>query len=356
MENLPDYLQPAQSDILRSNKNYQFLLRNSSIKADSGISPARSMQVSMHCGDEFAEQEFSDLKLASLREAVKGPNILFSTPSGRQGQFFNIWLNGHDKPLETSFNFLTVHWKEKIPKDKWDEFYNSKIKEYNGSESMLRRNLELSWDSLDNNNKVFSSFTESRDVVDIPKFALGITIAGWDFGFGAPTVCVLITIRGDEMLVLDVIYASGLSPHEFSTKVMDACVVLGLGVGTITHIGDSSGASKPREGTGESSFDLFRKAGIIIQGGTHRILEGIQTINGEFYKGKLKINKKLQIVIDALNMAKFPVKEGGDIRREEYECPHPYIDILDAMRYAIVYIVGRLSMMFEPDTVPGGWK
>jgi hypothetical protein len=356
VDNLPKHLRPNDSLILRSKNNYFFTIQNTSIKADCGVSPARGQAISMHAGDEFAEQEFTDMKLASLNEAIKGPNVLFSTPNGRQGEFYNIWLNGHDAPDKTSFNFWQVHWKEKMSSSKWEAFYSAALKKYGGLTGTLRRNLELSWDSLDTNNKVFSSFVESRDVVTVePGKALGITCSGWDFGFGAPTVNLLVTMENTSFILLDCIYASGMSPTEFAIKAKQMYAKWNLSSDFIRHIGDISGKSKPREGTGQSSFELFHAEGISINGGTQRILEGIQVINGEFYKANLKINSHCQVVIDALNMAKFPTTQAGEVAKEEYSAPHPYRDILDALRYVIMYMTGRVTLFNEPDTVPGGW-
>ena len=343
IDQLPDFMRPDQKDFIRSENNLVFIPQQSSIKADSGLNPGRGLQLSMHFGDEFAGQEFANVKLSALREAIKGPNVLASTPKGKANPFYDIWLRGHDSAAATSFRFEQYHWKEKIESTKWDAYWSAAVKRYDNA-AELEQELNLSFDGIVATGRVFTAFVQSKHCISMDPRPLGITCDGWDFGFGAPNVNILGTLVNDEIHILDCLFESGTSPKEFAVKVraMDGHWGI-IDPDKVGHVADPSGVSKPREGSNMSSFDLFAQEGYGgMIGANNRILEGIQTINDKFHKDKLFINSKCSELIDALNQAQFPTDRNGNVSKEEYEIGHPYHDLLDALRYLVVYMSANM--------------
>ena len=96
---------------------------NSVIKGDCSMYPGMGGQINLHDGDEWAAQRFQNIKLAAMREAIKGANVLNSTPKGKLNTFYDIWLITKTTPEKSSFRLNTWHWKEKIDKKDWDKFW-----------------------------------------------------------------------------------------------------------------------------------------------------------------------------------------------------------------------------------------
>lgn len=136
-------------------------------------------------------------------------------------------------------------------------------------------------------------------------------------------------------------------------KVKDMLKKWGVAISSAVFIADPSGQSKPREGTGSSSFDLYKAEGLYMLPANNRILEGIQTINSLFYLDKLQINDTCSGLIDALLQAVFPTDENGDVKKEEYKVIHPYIDMLDALRYGCMCLAPRLEAPVNPQIFNG---
>lgn len=346
VNHLPPYLQPDPKDILRSNKSFQYLLLNSSIKADSGISPARSAQVSLHCGDEWAEQEFDNLKLSSLREAVKGPNILFSTPNGQDNSFYRIYKQGIENPEESSFRFETFHWKEKMDESQWAEFKARKLREYNGDIGMFNRNLELSFESLVTGTRTFEMFKEEVHVINTLTPALQAEIAAanftlWqDYGFYAPSILIAHTATAGSIVLGT---SLGLGRHP-DLHAQDIIKLLQQWKAPLTHtkiFGDPSGVSNPREQTGASSFDLYSKAlgRQRIFPAINKVIEGIQQTNAAFFNNKLFILAENKDLIKGLKIATYPTDDAGRPLADKYLLDHPYIDVLDCLRYASHHVM-----------------
>lgn len=342
---LPLYLQPNKADILRSNKVYQFTAQRSSIKADSGISPARSTQVSLHAGDETAEQEFFNMKLSALREAVKGPNILFSTPNGMDNSFYTIYKHGLLDPDTSSFNFLTAHWKEKMNPEEWEAFRARKIKEYNGDMAMFNRNLELSFEGLMVGERVFNMFQDNHIIHEDDKLTKEIQAGNiliiLDFGYYAPGL--IISKTPTRSIIVSCILGLGKHPNEHSAMLKQEFKRLNLDITKARVYGDPSGVSKPREGTGFSSFELYGSGlsmnpnqRITIFPAVNKVIEGIQSVNGELFNNKLFVLDTCIQVIQGLKQAVYPTDETGHPIADKYILDHPFVDIVDTVRYGVM--------------------
>ena len=347
IDNLPSFLKPPLKTVIRNDKNINYIPMNSSVKGDCGIAPGMGLQLSYVFNDEHAGQEFSFTKQSTIIEACKGAQICASTPKGKNNVFYNIWEFGKSNPDKTSFQFWEFDWKEKMLPVEHDKYYEEAVRRYKGDMAMLSQELDRSWSGISAKGRVFTSFISSKHIVNIKPLdiKLGITCCGWDFGVGAPTVFIIATVIKDEIFIIDTYHESGTSPHRVAIEFKKKCQEWGVPYHLVKNIGDPSGSSKPRESADyDSSFELFRHEGIYIEKGNNRIMEGIQTINGQFYLDKLKINKRCNILIDALNEAVYPSNDSGDVTKEAYVCEHPLIDHLDAFKYIVRY----MSSMLQP--------
>jgi hypothetical protein len=82
---------------------------------------------------------------------------------------------------------------------------------------------------------------------------------------------------------------------------------------------------------------LFAQQDIHIVPAPNRVLEGIQTINGEFYKDRLFIMDNNEELIEAIRQAVYPTDNNGRPKEDKYELPRPLIDLVDAFRYGVAY-------------------
>ena len=337
IEHNPPFLKPDKNDIIRSHMAIGLKSRNSLVTGDAGLRPGAGGGYDLIYNTEFAHQSFTNSKLAAEREACKGVNILDSTPNGENNEHAVVCEFAEKNPDLTSFEYIPLLWKLR----RLDPWYEIKKKDYNGDDVMIAQELDMSRKrSL--KGRVFTHFIQSQHVVSIKpgSIKLGITVCTWDFGVGAPTVCILNTIIDKKIVTLDSRFKSGSTPREMVMEFNAMCKAWNIPPGVIRHVGDPSGESKPRESADyDSSFELFRKEGVYINKGNNRIMEGIQTMNGEFFNGNLLINDLNTVLIDAFNKAVYPTDDNGDIKREVYTCAHPMIDLLDAEKYGVRYMV-----------------
>ena len=362
VEHLPSHLKPKDKDILRSNKNYQFLAQGSSIKADSGISPARSTQVMFHAGDEWAEQEFDTLKLSALREAVKGPNVLFSTPNGMDNSFYTIWKNAKDGN-SSSYNLETYHWKEKMSSEVWEEYRKMKLRDYNGDIGMFNRNLELSFEGLVTGERTFNMFQDSHILSMTPELdkeiKAGNIMIVLDFGYYAPALLISKTVT--RAIIFGIVLGLGKHPDEHGKMIKQELTKWNIDIAKVRVWGDPSGVSKSRETPipGATSFSLYATAlqispnhKMTIHPAINKVIEGIQAVNGEFFNNKLYVLDTCTEVIQGLRQAVYPVDDAGKPEADKYLLAHPFIDVIDTVRYAAMQTKNinptRVEQFYEP--------
>ena len=354
LETTPEWLRPNPVDLIRSDGVIAFTTRGSKIYGDAGLQPASGTQVDIHLGDEWAKQDFTLTKQASLAKAVKCVNIKLSTPNGRN-EFYESFKQAQDEPTKTSYQLWKPYWRDRIPVEKQQAYWEQTVRECDGNEALARQELEHSFAGLISTGRTFDKFIQDKHTLLIPKnFTTGHSFLVFDFGNSpAVTAATLFTIRSvtgfpTRMIILDCVYASGMHPREFSVLVRDMLGRYRL-LPDIYCLGDPSGVSKPREGTGQSSFDLFGDEGFFMNPASNRVMEGIMQVNGAFWKNQLFVNKELQSVIDALNGCTTP----KDNDKYTTTPPHPGTDIIDTVRYGVVYGLSVLDSWMLPGVETG---
>lgn len=345
VRNQPYWMIPGKNNWDDAHMRRGVIGADSWIKGDAGDEPTRSEQTDIILADEFAFQSFTNTKLAAMREGAKCAIILLSSPNGQLNSFYMTYKFAKNNPTKTSFEIIMPHWKDRIAESDWDEFYQRALRRYNGDMAQLEQELNHSFAGVSGQGRVFDRFDFNKHVIPFPVRVLkGVALNGLDFGYGAPGVMVATIRIKNVTVVFDSYQASGLHPRDHAAKIKEILNKWGLTIEMCRFFSDPSGKSKPREGTNESSFDLYRENGIYnIIPANNRILEGIQQINGCFFNNSLFIASHNVELIDGLNQAVWVSDNQGFITKEAYDIPHPYIDLVDGLRYAIMQSAKGIS-------------
>ncbi len=335
LANLPTWMQPDVKDLRSKYLNRGILSIDSLICADAGDEPGRGSGFDIHLGDEWASQENTFTKLSALREAIKGFNIYLSTPQGKSNSFYHLYKQAKECPQESSIEILTPHWRLR----RHSQYYQSALRKYNGDRSMLSQELDHSFEGPVNRGRVFDQFIYDRHTklytpVD---FTPRQAVVGVDFGYAHAHAAVYVTPTTDgKYVVFDAYAQKSQVPEVHSRNMLGILATWKLDPKNAIYPSDPSGASHRQE-TGKSSYEYFAGYGIKCIPSTNSVLPGIQKINELFYKDILIINQSCTLLIDALNQAKYALDRNGEPRGEKYD-ESDYTDVLDALRYAIMYI------------------
>ena len=141
VEQLPDWMQPT--DFINTSLKRGVASNNSLVTGDSGIQLGRGQAYSIHLGDEWAAQEFSVTKYASVAPSVKGCNVILSTPNGKNNSFYDLYIQAVTNPQESSFDVITPSWKNRIAPEDQDAYYEAAVRRYQGNQAMLAQDLQL---------------------------------------------------------------------------------------------------------------------------------------------------------------------------------------------------------------------
>jgi hypothetical protein len=342
MDRLPIWMQPDDDDYTKAHLRRGIISNDSWIMGDSGTEPCRSEQVDVCLADEFAFQSYTQTKLASMREGVKRSIILLSSPKGRANEFYKNYDYAIKNPTATSFKVITPHWKDRIPETQQEAYWTKKLKDYNGDIAMLEQELNHSFNGTAGIGGVFKQFASKHILTTMPDLldTKSITVYGYlvalDFGAIAATA-VLLVCTSKGIYIIDSFAREGYSPERMSTEIRTMLTKYAVPAHMLRYVGDPSGKSRSRENPEWSSFGLFAQQDIHIVPAPNRVLEGIQTINGEFYKDRLFIMDNNEELIEAIRQAVYPTDNNGRPKEDKYELPRPLIDLVDAFRYGVAY-------------------
>jgi hypothetical protein len=341
LNHMPEYLRPAEEDISRSFKTITYLPTGGTVKADSSRDPGRGKGVNIAFQDEIAKQEFSFSKQAALVEAVKGCNVMNSTPSGKANVFYQMYQYATKNPEKSSFQTTTIHWKEKVPKEQWDEWYADALERNNGDTAKMAQELEHSWDGLDMASKVWPMFSPAVSCVKLDPLTYipGHCFLVFDYGYGDPAVETLFTIDTNlkKLILLDCTYASGEFPKQRAISTNSMLAKWHLNITQVKCIGDPSGSQVRGDNFGNSFVNQWRELGYFIDPADNSIAEGISTIAGYLSDSTFQINDSVEAVKDAPSMAVWPIDKDNNVTKTDYKIGAPYTDILDTVRYGVLF-------------------
>jgi hypothetical protein len=161
----------------------------------------------------------------------------------------------------------------------------------------------------------------------------------FDYGYGDPAVETLYTIdtKSKRIILLDCLYASSEFPQQISPKVYAMLMKWHADPHKVHCIGDPSGSQVRGDNFGNSFVKQWASLGFNINDADNSIAEGIATINAFFNDGLLAVNDSCVGVIDALNQAIWPVDAEGNVKKTDYKIGAPYTDILDTVRYGVLF-------------------
>lgn len=328
---LPQWMHPEPSDLVRSHLTIGLKSRNSMISGDAGVNPGRAGQFDIIFNDEFAFQEFSETKLASEYAAAKGPIVFASTPNGKNNAFYRLRQTAGQKKIK----LLTWHWSLR----RTQAWYDKKKEEYLDA-ATLAQEQDISYTGS-KSNRAFPQFISAVNTADIAaSLPTGEDYIFLDFGWTHPTVLLFVRKTKEHLYIYDCHAGSEMSPKQHAEQAIKIMAKYNLKPNNYKWFGDPSGASKSRE-TGQSSYQLFTqeilnltKIPITIQQANNKVIEGIQQVNTAFKNKAATIDTKATMVIDALNEAVFTVNAKGEITSDKYKDDWT-ADYCDVVRYAI---------------------
>jgi len=339
---LPVWLQPEPTDLIRNHLTIGIKSRNSMISGDAGVNPGRAGQFDFIFNDEFAFQEFSETKLASEYAAAKGPIVFASTPNGKHNAFYRLRQSAPTKKIKK----LTWHWSLR----RTQAWYDAKKEEYLDPASLAQeQNISYTGSK---SHRAFITFVSAVNATDISSLPVGEDYIFMDFGWQHPTVILFVRKAKEHLYIYDMVAASETAVETHATNIINKMKLYGLTPANYKWFGDPSGHARSRE-TGQSSYDLFVLAihkltniKITINQATNKVKEGIEAVNTAFKLQTVIISDKITLLVDALNEATYPVNAQGEISSEKYKDDWT-ADYCDVVRYAIA----TLSQVVKP-TLP----
>jgi hypothetical protein len=259
--------------------------------------------------------------------------IVVGTPYGKNNRFADLRFGGQVKTL-------SIHWSLHPHKDEtWYEAQKSRM-----SEDEIARELDINY-HLSVKNRVFRNFTEThkRNLSYIPGRRV---IRSWDFGYHCPA-CLFMQLDSDDCLLVlheEVGHEDLLT--DFAARVLAKGAQL-FPEACFEDICDPAGAQRSDK-SAHTSIEILNSLGIYPYYGRSNIQDGIELIR---IKLSARIGEKPGLMVDRACTRLIEAMEGGYRYTSEHsELPleeHPYEDVVDCLRYAVIAKCGILSRNFK---------
>lgn len=283
--------------------------------------------------------------------------VLVGTPYGKQNKFAQLRFS-HRIAVKT------LHWRLHPLKD--DTWYQNETKRMSSDE--VARELDINY-QLSVSNRVFKEFTQYHisDML-VPVRGKKI-IRSWDFGYHCPACLVLQLDSFDRIVVLKEFVGSQIQLTDFAKGVLQYCETALKGF-DFEDLCDPAGAQKSDKST-QTSIEILQTLGIFPYYNRSAILDGIQLIRHKLTQ-QLSVSHHDEVLeqtynSDNLNNPDPPANshqpmsqpmmmihqdctnlieafQGGyRYSNPQSEKPlevHPYEDVMDCLRYAVVHKCG----------------
>lgn len=271
--------------------------------------------------DEFPFWPGQEAAYASAGQSTPC-RIVVGTPYGKSNRFADLRFGG-------KISVLSIHWSLHPLKDQaWYEAQKSRM-----SEDEIARELDINY-NLSVKNRVFRHFNEAHkaDLTHLPDKRI---IRSWDFGYHCPA-CVFIQLDSeDRLLVLHEEVGQESLLLDFARHVQTVCDARFPGA-VFEDICDPAGAQRSDKST-KTSIEILNSLGIYPDYQRNGIQDGIELI-------RMKLSARIQdrpgLLVDKRCSKLIEAFEGGyRYTSEQSELPfqeHPYEDVMDCLRYAIM--------------------
>lgn len=282
--------------------------------------------------DEFPFWPDQDAAFASAGQSTPC-RILVGTPYGKQNRFAELRFSGR---IQT----LRVHWQAHPHKDAtWYELQKQRL-----SEEELARELDINY-HLSLQGRVFRHFSEANKAELSYDDSNPRVIRSWDFGYHCPA-CLFIQINphGQVRVLQEVVGKEDLLV-DFAQRVQT------LSKQHFPHahfedICDPAGAQKSDK-SAQTGIEILNSVGIYPSYARSAIKDGLELI-------RMKLAERLPephlgapgLVVDISCTQLIDAFEGGYRYTANSEMPfqeHPYEDVMDCLRYAVMAKCGIVS-------------
>ncbi len=279
--------------------------------------------------DEFPFWDYDEQAFASSGQSTPC-RILVGTPYGKNNKFAQLRF---DSPIQVK----SLHWKLHPEKD--ETWYQNQIRRMSPDE--IARELDINY-NLSLSNRVFSGFGEKHKREKLAPILGRRILRSWDFGFHFPA-CVFVQIDDyDRVLVLHEMVGHQELLKHFAERVLKVSDSL-FPEFEFEDICDPAGSQRSDK-SDKTSIDILNNLGVYPFFQRSLIISGIERIRMKLAAETegiptLLIHHRCRHLIDAF--------EGGyRYASTDHELPyqeHPYEDVMDCLRYAVVYKCGIAS-------------
>ncbi len=255
--------------------------------------------------------------------------IVVGTPYGKANKFAQLRFNS---PIRVR----SLHWKLHPLKDA--NWYAGQARRMSADE--IARELDINY-NLSVSNRVFSGFGEEHKG-DLQPVEGRRIVRSWDFGYHCPA-CVFIQLdAGDRVQVLAEIVGRQELLIDFARRVKTFSQSRFEGF-EFEDVCDPAGTQRSDKHD-QTSIEILNSLGIYPFYQRSPILRGIELIRMKLAERNgdlpgLRVNRDCTRLIDAF--------EGGyRYASTDHELPieeHPYEDVMDCLRYAILHKCGISS-------------
>jgi hypothetical protein len=276
--------------------------------------------------DEFPFWPMQDAAFASAGQSTPC-RIIVGTPYGKSNRFADLRFSGQTQ-------VLSVHWSRHPHKDTtWYEDQKRRM-----SEDELARELDINY-HLSRQDRVFRNFTEANRG-DLESLEGKRIIRSWDFGYHCPA-CLFIQLDDDDCLrVLHEEVGNADLLIDFARRVQEVSR-LRYPEMVFEDICDPAGAQRSDK-SAQTSIEILNSLGIYPHYDRSRIQDGLELM-------RMKLSERIPdvpggkpgLVVDRRCVRLIEAFEGGyRYGANGSEAPiqeHPYEDVMDCLRYAVMY-------------------
>lgn len=287
--------------------------------------------------DEFPFWPDQDAAYASAGQSTPC-RLVVGTPYGKNNRFAALRFSGLVKTL-------SVHWREHPHKDEaWYARQKARL-----SEDELARELDINYE-LSRTDRVFRHFGEPHKAA-LDWLRGTRIIRSWDFGYHCPA-CLFVQIDADgRVLVLHEVVGSADLLSDFAKRVLEAGKERFPGA-EFEDICDPAGAQKSDKST-RTSIEILNTLGIYPHFDRAGIRDGIELIRMKLAEqvptegafGQIQPSGP-GLLVDRHCLQLIAAFEGGyRYAKPDDELPyqeHPYEDVMDCLRYAVMAKCGLL--------------
>lgn len=290
--------------------------------------------------DEFPFWPMQDAAYASAGQSSPC-RIVVGTPYGKNNRFAELRFGGQIKVLR-------VHWRAYPGKDNsWYEDQKRRM-----SEDELARELDINY-NLCLEGRVFRNFNKAN-VEELAFIRGNRIIRSWDFGYHCPA-CLFLQLDddgrllvlheevGDKDLLINFAQRVQAVSEGFAQQVRyepDECFDESFNRNPFDDICDPAGAQKSDKNQ-QTSIEILNSLGIYPHYDRSGIKDGLELIRMKIAERIPAPDGRPGLLVDPSCVKLIEAFEGGyryGGRREEVPLQeHPYEDVMDCLRYAIMY-------------------